>query len=134
MEKITLCYCDFFFLAIHQHELATVTPVNSPPTCLPTLSIWVVPEHLLWVLLLLHWTCTSHLFYIWQCTCFSSILTNHLTLAFSYYVQMSILYIYVSFCCNLLTFLQWLSYFYQFISSYLSPDIRHILVNNSGQK
>ena len=46
-EKL-LCVIVIFFLAIHQHELATVTPVNSPPTCLPTLSIWVVPEHLLW--------------------------------------------------------------------------------------
>ena len=41
----------------------------------------------------LHW----HLFYTWWCTCFSAILSNHPTFAFSHWVQKSVLYICVSF-------------------------------------
>ena len=36
-----------------------------PPTSLPTLSLWVVPEHWLWVPCFMHRTSTGHLFYIW---------------------------------------------------------------------
>jgi len=36
-----------------------------PSTSLPTPSLCFVPEHWLWVLCFMHWTCTGHLFYIW---------------------------------------------------------------------
>ena len=32
---------------------------------LPTLSLWIFPEHWLWVSFFMHWTCPGHLFYIW---------------------------------------------------------------------
>ena len=52
--------------AIHQHELATGTcgPYILYPS-LPSLFLWVVPEHCLWVPCFMHRTCTGHLFYIW---------------------------------------------------------------------
>ena len=37
------------------------TPLHTPPTP----SIWVVPEHWIWVPCTTHWICTGHLFYIW---------------------------------------------------------------------
>ena len=161
--------------AIHQHEFATSIRVSPHPepllTSLLTLSLWVVPGHLLWVSCLMHWTCIGHLFYIWWwvlshsvvsnsfdpmdcsapgssvqgdspgkntgvgchallqgifptqrlnsgllhcrwilyhlshqgspyiwcCTCFYAIFSNHPTLAFSHWVQKSVLYICVSF-------------------------------------
>jgi len=61
---ITLQYCDGF--AIPRHEPVTeYTCVSSswpPSTSLPTLSLWVVPEHWLWVPCFMHQTCTGHLF------------------------------------------------------------------------
>ena len=42
-------------------------------------------------------TCTGCLFYIWQYTCFRGVLSNHPTLAFSHWVQKSVLYFCVSF-------------------------------------
>ena len=36
--------------------------LNPPPTSLPNPTLWVVPEHQLWVRCFMHWTCTSHLF------------------------------------------------------------------------
>ena len=52
--------------AIHQHELATGIHVshptlNPPLTSLPTLSLWVVPEHQLWEPCFMHRTCPGHL-------------------------------------------------------------------------
>ena len=52
--------------AIQQHELATgmhVCPrtMNPPLTSLPTLSVWVVPEHRLWEPCFMHGTCPGHL-------------------------------------------------------------------------
>ena len=38
---------------------------NPLTTSLPTLSLWVVPEHRLWVPCFMHGTCTGHLFYVW---------------------------------------------------------------------
>ena len=35
---------------------------NLPPTSLPRLLFFVVPEHWLWVSCIMHWTCTGHLF------------------------------------------------------------------------
>ena len=50
--------------AIHQHESGSMCIHVSPlPTSLPTLSLWVIPEHWLWVLFFMHPTCTGHLFY-----------------------------------------------------------------------
>ena len=55
--------------AVQQHELATgihVPPDPEPSSpSFPNLSLWVVPEHWLWVPCFMHQTCTSHLFYIW---------------------------------------------------------------------
>jgi len=87
--------------AIHLCESAMIQmcpPIlNTPPTFLTTSSLWIVPEHWLWVPCFLHWTCTGHLFYIQRYTCFNAILSNHLTLAFSHRVQKPVLYIHVSF-------------------------------------
>ena len=38
---------------------------ESPPTSLPTPSLWVVPEYWLWMPCFMHGTCTGHLVYIW---------------------------------------------------------------------
>ena len=38
---------------------------NPLTTSLLTLSLWVVPEHRLWVPCFMHGTCTGHLFYVW---------------------------------------------------------------------
>ena len=38
---------------------------TTPLTALPMPSLWVVPEHQLWVPCFMRWTCTGHLFYIW---------------------------------------------------------------------
>ena len=65
-----------WWAAVHEvvrvgHDLATkpsytcVPPIlNPPPTSLPTLSLWVVPERLLWVPCFMYQTCTGHLFYM----------------------------------------------------------------------
>ena len=101
--------------AIHQHELTTGIHVYPHPeltlTSFPTLSLWVVPEHQLWVPCFMHQTCTSHVFYIWWCTCFSYILSNHPTLTFSHWVQKCVLYVYIFFAALLpCLWLDW-SYF-----------------------
>ena len=72
-----------------------VSPYPEPlPTSLPIPSLWVVPDHWLWVPCFMHWTHTGHLFYIWWYTRFSAILSNHPTLIFSHWVQKSVLYIF----------------------------------------
>ena len=41
-----------------------VSPTSWTPSCLPSHpipSLWVVPEHQLWVPCFMHWTCTGHL-------------------------------------------------------------------------
>ena len=67
-----------------------------PPTSLPTPSLWVVPEHGLWMPCFMCGTCTGHLG-VWSCTCFTAILSHRPTLTFSHVVQKSVLYICVSF-------------------------------------
>ena len=50
--------------AIPQRESATgarVSPILKPPSH-PTPTLWVVPEHWLWVPCFMHQTCTGHLF------------------------------------------------------------------------
>ena len=41
------------------------TILNPLPNSLLTPSLWVVPEHQLWVPCFMHRICTGHLFYIW---------------------------------------------------------------------
>ena len=65
------------FLPYIDMNLATgarVSPHSEPPsTSLPTPSIWVVPEHQLWVPCFVHQTWTGHLFYmvIYMLQCYS---------------------------------------------------------------
>ena len=80
--------------AIHWQKSATGVHMSTHPK---PLSLWVVPEHWLCIPCFMRWTCTGHLFYIWQYTYFNAILSNHSTLAFSHIVQKSVLYICVSF-------------------------------------
>ena len=87
--------------AIHQYESATsmhVFPSFYPPRSLLTPSFQVVPEHQFWVPCFMHRPCPGHLFYVWQCTCFNAILSNHSTLAFSQSPKVFSLYPYL-FCC-----------------------------------
>ena len=87
--------------AIHQHESAAcihVSPHPEPSSHLPSHTIPLgCPRALTLGVLLhalnLHWLS----FYIWWCTCFSAILSNHPTFTFSHWVQKSVLYICVSF-------------------------------------
>ena len=82
----------------NQPQVYMCPPIlNPPPNYLPTPSLWVVREHHFWVPCFMHPTCTGHLFYIWEYTCLNAILSNHPTLAFSHWVQKSVLYICVSF-------------------------------------
>ena len=65
------------------HEYMCPPILNPLSTSFSTLSLWVVPEHQLWVPCFMHRICTGHLFYIWEYTCFSAGLSNYATLAFS---------------------------------------------------
>ena len=78
--------------AIHQHESAMGVPVPLHPEPSPPYPSGL-SQHQLWVPCFLDRTCTGCLFYIWQYTCFSGVLSNHPTLAFSHGVQKSVLYI-----------------------------------------
>ena len=71
--------------------------LNLPPTSLPIPSLWVVPQHQLWVSCFMNQTYVGHLFHIWLYTCFNAIFSNCPTLTFSHMVQKSVLYICVSF-------------------------------------
>ena len=71
-----------------------------PPFSLTIPSFRVVPVHWPWAPCLMHRTWTDWLFHIWKYTCFNAILSHHPTLAFSHRVQMSVLYICVSFAVS----------------------------------
>ena len=73
---ITLQYCDVFlpFINMNWPWVHTWPHILNPLlTYLPTPSLWTIPEHWFWVPCFMHWTCTGHLFYIQQCTCFKAI-------------------------------------------------------------
>ena len=63
-----LFYNIVVVFVIYQHKSATgvdVSPHPEPPlTSLLTPSLWVVPEHWLWVPCLIHWTCPGHLWHL----------------------------------------------------------------------
>ena len=80
------------------HGCVCVPPFRTPLSPSSLLHSWVVPEHQLWESCFMHPTCTGHLFYIWEYTCFNAILLNHPTLSFSHILQKSVLYICL-FCC-----------------------------------
>ena len=67
------------------------------PTFLPIPSLWVIPVHQPWASCIMHRTWTGDSFQIWYYTCFNAILPNHPTLALSYRVEKTVLYICVSF-------------------------------------
>ena len=98
----TLQYCIGF--AIYQHESTTgihVFPIlNPPPSSLPIPSLWVVPVHQPQASSIVHRTWTGDSFHIWYYTCLNAILPNHSTLSLSHGVQMTVLYICVSFAVS----------------------------------
>ena len=59
----SLLYNIVVFSAIHWHDSGMgvhVSPILTPgPTSLPIPSLWVVPEHPLWVPCFMHWTCSG---------------------------------------------------------------------------
>ena len=99
---ITLQYCTGFDM--HQHESAMgvhMFPIlNPPPTSLPIPSLWVIPVHQPRASCIMHQTWTGDSFHIWYYTCFNAILPNHPTLALSYRVQKTVLYICVYFAVS----------------------------------
>ena len=65
-------------------QVYTCSPILNPlSTSFSTLSLWVVPEHQLWVPCFMRRLCTGHLFYMWEYTCFRADLSDHPALRFS---------------------------------------------------
>ena len=99
---LTLQYCIGF--AIYQNESATglhVLPIpNPPPSSLPIPSLWVIPVYQPQASSIVHRTWTGDSFHIWYYTGFNAILPNHPTLTLSHRVQMTVLYICVSFAVS----------------------------------
>ena len=52
-------------------------PSWTPSSSLPTLSLQIVTEHQSWVPCIIRQTRTGYLFYIWECICFNTILSNN---------------------------------------------------------
>ena len=92
---ITLQYSDdFCHTSIWIGHMYTCVPsILIPPPSPPCSSR--LSEHRPWVTWFIHQTLTGYLFYIWQCICFSAILSNHPTLSFSHWVQ-SLFFTFVS--------------------------------------
>ena len=67
LEVMTSPYCGGFCHTSPwiSHGWPCVPHPEPPPISLPTPSLWVVPEHRLWVPCLRHQTCPGHLFHIW---------------------------------------------------------------------
>ena len=71
----------FPYISMNRPQVHVSSPIlNPPPPSLPTLSLWLVPEHQIWVPCFMYQTCTGYLFYIQEYTCFNAILSNHPTL------------------------------------------------------
>ena len=93
---ITLQYCDGFlaYSNMNQPQVHMCSPHPEPSSHLPPHRIPLdCPRAQAFSALLhasnWHWS----LFYIWQYTCFSAILSNHPILAFSHWAQNSVLYV-----------------------------------------
>ena len=82
------------------HRCTCVPLLTNPSTFLPIQSLWVIPVHQLRVSGFMHRIWTGNSFHIWYYTCFNAILPNHPTLALSYRVQKTVLYIWVSFAVS----------------------------------
>ena len=88
----------FPYIDMNQPQVYMCPPMLHPPaTSLLAPSLWVVPEHQLWVPCFMHGTCTGHLYFVWSCTCLSADLSDHPHLAVSRRVPKSVLYVCVSF-------------------------------------
>ena len=98
LEVITLQYCVGFWHTStwtgHRHMCSSI--LNTPHTSLSTVYP-SCPRALSFGALLNTSVCTGHVFYIWPCTYFNDFLSNFPSIAFSHWVQSSVLYIYVSF-------------------------------------
>ena len=101
-KLITLQYCSGFChtLTWISHGCTSVPHPEPPPYTLPIPSLKVIPMHHPWAPCLMHWTWTGDLFHIWKYACFSAILSNHPTLAFSHRVQKTVQCICVSFALS----------------------------------
>ena len=90
---LNLKHCISF--AKHQNDSATgihTLPIlNSPPSSLPTPSLWIVPVHQPQASSIVHRTWTGNSFHTWYYTYFNAILPNLPTLSLSNRVHKTVM-------------------------------------------